>query len=187
MYDLLTENQKIIDSIGQEEDITCFKYYKNLMLDDNILYALYSANKIYPTLIIKNFSKGHQQKFVMSHLEKEEKIVFMDLVSDYKHICVVSELEGNFRFSLIDLATKEVICSESVYIKVKGVIVPFSNDKIVLVYSASEMYVVQLGEEVKPIALKLNKIIGDEVIVQAISALDNDLNIYLITEKGNLY
>lgn len=40
------------------------------MLDDNILYAIYSANKIYPTLMIKNFSKNHHQKFVMSHLEK---------------------------------------------------------------------------------------------------------------------
>ena len=68
LYDMLTENQKVIDSIGQEEDITCFKYYKNLMLDDNILYAIFSANKIYPTLMIKNFSKGHHQKFVMSHL-----------------------------------------------------------------------------------------------------------------------
>jgi hypothetical protein len=81
------------------------------MLDDNILYALYSANKIYPTLMIKNFSKGHQQKFVMSHLEKEEKIVFLDLVNDYKHICVISELEGNFRLSLIDISSKEVLCS----------------------------------------------------------------------------
>jgi len=39
-----------------------------MMLDDNILYALYAANKIYPTLIIKNFSKGHSQKYIMSHL-----------------------------------------------------------------------------------------------------------------------
>ncbi len=68
LYDMLSENQKVIDSISQEEEITCFKYYKNLMLDDNILYAITSANKIYPTLMIRNFSKGSNQKFVMSHL-----------------------------------------------------------------------------------------------------------------------
>lgn len=99
LYDMLSENQKVIDSIGQEQEITCFKYYKNLMLDDNILYAIYSANKIYPTLMIKNFSKGNTQKYVMSHLQKEQKIVFLDLVNDYKHISVISELEGNYRFS----------------------------------------------------------------------------------------
>lgn len=71
LYDMLTENQRVIDAIGQEEEITCFKYYKNLMLDDNILYALYSANKIYPTLIVHNFSKGlPPQRLVLSHLEK---------------------------------------------------------------------------------------------------------------------
>jgi hypothetical protein len=46
---------------------------------------------------------------------------------------------------------------------------------------------VQLGEEAKPTALKLTKILEDEIIVQAISALENDLNLYLITDKGNLY
>lgn len=135
LYDMLTENQKVIDNFGQEEEITCFKYFKNMMLDDNILYAVYAANKIYPTLVIKNFSKGHYQKYVMSHLEKEEKVVFLDLVNDYKHICVLSELQGNYRFSLIEVSSKEVYCSESLYFQLKGVIIPFSNDKIVILYS----------------------------------------------------
>jgi hypothetical protein len=113
--------------------------------------------------------------------------VYLDLVNDYKYICIVSELDGNFRFSLIEISSKEVLCSESIYFKVIGIIIPFCNDKVVLLYSHTELYVVQLGEEVKPIALKLSKILDDETIVQAISALDNDLNIYIITSKGYLF
>ena len=63
------------------------------MLEDNILYSLSAENKIYPTLIVKNFSKGTiADKYVMSHLEKEEKIVFLDLLNEHKHLCVLSEL-----------------------------------------------------------------------------------------------
>lgn len=76
------------------------------MLEDNILYSLYAENKIYPTLIIKNFSKGNIQKYVMSHLEKEEKIVNLDLLNDYKYLCVLSELQNNYRYSLIDVTNK---------------------------------------------------------------------------------
>lgn len=76
------------------------------MLEDNIIYSLYAENKIYPTLIIKNFSKGNTQKYVMSHLEKEEKIIYVDLLNDYKHLCVLSELQSNFRYSLIDVSNK---------------------------------------------------------------------------------
>lgn len=107
-------------------------------------------------------------------------------MNDYKYICIVSELEENFRFSLIEITSKEVLCSESIYFKIKGIIIPFSNDKVVLLYSNTELYVVQLGEEVKPIALKISKILEDETIVQAITALDNGLNIYIITSKGYL-
>jgi len=38
------------------------------MLEDNIIYALHADTKIYPTLVLKNFSKGNTQKYVMSHL-----------------------------------------------------------------------------------------------------------------------
>lgn len=41
------------------------------MLDDNVLYAVHSSNKIYPSLTLRNFSKGHPpQKYMLSHLEK---------------------------------------------------------------------------------------------------------------------
>lgn len=185
---MLTENQKIIDIFGQEEEITFFKYYKNIMLDDNILYSIYAENKIYPTLIAKNISKGSIQKYVMSHLEKEEKIVFLDLVNDYKNICVVSELQDNYRLSLIDANSKNVYCSESIYFKFKGAIVPFSNDKILFLYNDTEIYLTQIGQEIKPISLKINKILEEgENIVEAISAMQNELTIYLITDKGNMY
>jgi hypothetical protein len=69
----------------------------------------------------------------------------LELVNDYKHISLVSELEGNFRFSLIDINTKEVYSSESIYFKVKGMFVPFSNDKVVILYTQNELYVVQVN------------------------------------------
>jgi len=56
------------------------------------------------------------------------------LVNDYKHIAVLSDFQSNQRFSLIDVATKEVYCSEGIYFNVKGVVVPYSNDKIILLY-----------------------------------------------------
>lgn len=42
-----------------------------MMLDDNILYSFYASCKSYPTVVIKNFSKGQDQRYVMTHLEKE--------------------------------------------------------------------------------------------------------------------
>ena len=71
VYDMLSENQKVIDSIGQEEEITCFIYFKNIMLDDNYIYAVQAINKTYPSIVLHNFSKGIQNRYVLSHLEKE--------------------------------------------------------------------------------------------------------------------
>ena len=68
LYDMLTEVQKVVDSYGQDEDITSFKYFKNIILDDNILYALGSPSKTYPVLILKNISKGNCNKYICSHL-----------------------------------------------------------------------------------------------------------------------
>jgi len=65
---MLTENQRVIDTFGQDEEVTCFKYFKNIMLDDNILYALGAPTKTYPTLALKNFSKGNSTRFILSHL-----------------------------------------------------------------------------------------------------------------------
>ena len=70
-YEMLTENQKVVDQIEQDEEITSFIYFKNLMLEDNIMYSIYAMDKTYPSIIIKNYSKNNSQKFIMSHLEKE--------------------------------------------------------------------------------------------------------------------
>ena len=91
LYDMLTEVQKVIDNFGQDEEVTCFKYYKNIMLDDNIMYALASPSKTYPVLVLNNFSKGNVNKIPLTHLEKEECIKTLELVNDYKHIAVLSE------------------------------------------------------------------------------------------------
>ena len=69
-YDMLTESQKVIDNITQEEQITTFAYFKNFMLDDNIMYSLHVMNKTYPSIVCKNYSKNITQKYIMTHLEK---------------------------------------------------------------------------------------------------------------------
>jgi hypothetical protein len=134
LYDMLTEVQRVIDSFGQDEEVTCFKYFKNMMLDDNLLYALGAPSKAYPSLVLRNFSKGNSTRYVLSHLEKEEEVISLDLVNDYKHIAILSTLQGNPRFSMLDASTKEVYCSEGLYFQVKGAVVPFSNDKVVVLY-----------------------------------------------------
>jgi hypothetical protein len=70
LYDMLTENQRLIDVFGQDEEATSFKYFKNMMLDDNILYALAAPSRTYPSIVLKNISKGSTIKFVLAHLEK---------------------------------------------------------------------------------------------------------------------
>ena len=75
LFDILTEVQKVVDNIGQDEEVSCFKYFKNIMLDDNILYALAAPSKTYPTLVLKNFSKGNCNRYILSHLEKEEIVM----------------------------------------------------------------------------------------------------------------
>lgn len=48
---------------------------------------------------------------------------------------------------------------------------------------------VNFGSEIKPITLAFSKTINlnQETIVQAIPSLFNDLQLYIITNKGNLY
>lgn len=116
-----------------------------MMLDDNLLYALGAPSKAYPTLMLRNFSKGNSTQYILSHLEKEELVISLDLVNDYKHIAILSELQGNPRFSMLDTSSKEVYCSEGLYFQVKGVVVPFSNDKVVIIYGDNELHLMQLG------------------------------------------
>ena len=67
---MLTDSQKVIEQIKKEEEITALVYFKNLMLDDNILYGVHGMNKSYPSIVGKNYSQNHSQKYVLAHLEK---------------------------------------------------------------------------------------------------------------------
>ena len=58
------------------------------------------------------------------------------------------------RFSLIDTATKEYSCSEGIYFGVKGMVVPFSCDRVVVLYNDHEIYLGQLGAELKIVPTK---------------------------------
>ena len=75
LYDLLAETQKVIDSIDFEEKITALLYFKNILLEDNIIYGLQNSSKSFPTVVIHNFSKNFVNKLMLANLEKEEKIL----------------------------------------------------------------------------------------------------------------
>ena len=58
----------------------------------------------------------------------------------------VNSGSGTFAIAtLIDINSKEVYSSESIYFKVKGMFVPFSNDKVVILFTQTELYVVQVN------------------------------------------
>lgn len=61
-------------------------------------------------------------------------MIGLELVNDFKHIAVLSELQGSQRFSLIDTITKDVHCSEILYFSVRGILVPYGNDKVCILY-----------------------------------------------------
>jgi hypothetical protein len=76
---------------------------------------------------------------------------------------------------LIDATTKEVYCSESLYIDIKGIVIPFGNDKVAILYGETELYLLQLGQEVKPVSFGFGEILkkNDEKIVELVSAIQN--------------
>lgn len=81
-----------------------------------------------------------------------------------------------------------MIASESIYFRVQGMLVPEAAPKTILVYTHSEIYLLEFGAEIKPVPLGMCKFLTDCTIVQAVSSLftNNDSMIYLITSNGNL-
>jgi hypothetical protein len=45
---------------------------------------------------------------------------------------------------------------------VKGVVIPFSNDKVAILYSDNEIYLMQLGLEIKSTPLKFSEVLEDQ-------------------------
>lgn len=57
----------------------------------------------------------------------------------------------------MDVHTKEVLASESLYFKVQGMFIPEASSKSIVIYTHTELYLVAFGTEVKPIPLGLTK------------------------------
>lgn len=57
----------------------------------------------------------------------------------------LSELQGTFRLSYMDVQTKEVLASESIYFKVQGMFIPEACPKSIVLYTQSELYLVGFG------------------------------------------
>lgn len=70
LYDMLAETQKVIDNFDSDEEIGSMLYFKNIMLEDNIIYAFHNSNKSFPSLVVLNFSKNFTQKIMLANLEK---------------------------------------------------------------------------------------------------------------------
>ncbi len=76
-------------------------YFNNIMLEDNIIYALHNSNKSFPSLVIHNFSKSFNQKFMLANLEKEERIVEIVLLNDCRSIAVISTFDKIIRLTIV--------------------------------------------------------------------------------------
>lgn len=101
IYDMLAETQRVIDTFDYDEEVGAMLYFKNIMLEDNILYALHGLNRSFPSLTIMNFSKNYPLKIVLANLEKEEKITDIILLNDYRNIATVSKLDKIVRLTII--------------------------------------------------------------------------------------
>ena len=65
---MLAETQRVIDNFDFDEEVGAISYFKNIMLEDNIIYALHNCNKSFPSLTIMNFSKNYPQKIMLASL-----------------------------------------------------------------------------------------------------------------------
>ena len=65
---MLAETQKIIASFDYQEEIGAMNYFKNIMLEDNIVYSVHSSSKSFPSLIMHNFTKNLSNKFMLANL-----------------------------------------------------------------------------------------------------------------------
>jgi hypothetical protein len=101
IYDMLAETQRVIDTFDFDEEVGAMLYFKNIMLEDNILYALHGLNRSFPSLTIMNFSKNYPVKIVLANLEKEEKITDIVLLNDFRNIAAVSKLDKIIRLTII--------------------------------------------------------------------------------------
>lgn len=114
----------------------------------------------------------------------------MLLICENKYIVALSQLEGTYRLSYIQVHTKEVLASESIYFKVVGMFVSQACPKNILLYTANEVYVVGFGAEIKPVSVGVGKFLQatNQNIVEAISSLftGSDIQVYMITNGGNL-
>jgi hypothetical protein len=68
LYDMLAETQRVIDSFDSDEEIGAMMYFKNILMEDNIIYAIHSNNKSFPSLVMLNFSKNFHQKIMLANL-----------------------------------------------------------------------------------------------------------------------
>lgn len=131
------------------------------MLDDNAIYAVQAANKTYPSIVLHNFSKGNQHRYVLTHIEKEERIIDITLLNENRHFCILSDLNGSYRISIIEIQTKMVYASESLGLKPLGILVPMHHPRTIFIYSKDEIYMILMDMEINPIPLNLRKYLTD--------------------------
>lgn len=189
MYDLLAETQKVIDCFDFEENITAMLYFKNILLEDNIIFGIHCSNKSFPSVVIHNFSKNFTNKLMLANLEKDEKILELVLINDFRNIAVLSMMDQIIRVTIVEISTKEIKMFEYINFQPLGMLAPSQYPTHLIFYSDREVYITDLDSALKMTAISLRKFITDEdeFIVQLSPSLHMNFCLYAITTKGYLY
>ena len=157
LYDMLAETQKVIDSFDSEEEVGALIYFKNIMLEDNVVYALHNSNKSFPNLVLHNFTKNYTQNIMLANLEKEECIIELALVNDSRNVVVISQIDKIVRISVVEVLTKEVKMSEYLGFVPLGIHAPAQFQTKTILHNSSEIYVTDTEEVIKLVSLNFRK------------------------------
>ena len=196
LYDMLSETQKVISTFDFDESIGALLYFKNIMLEDNIIYALHTASKSFPSLVLHNFTKNFTQKIVLANLEKEEAILELSLLNDFRNVVIVSQIDKIVRLSIVETVSKDIKYSDYLSFVPIAMHAPPQYPTKVLLHSPSEIYVNDIEGGIRLVPLGIKKHLDSladpnqpntESIVQMSTSLHTDFCLYIVTDAGNLY
>ena len=164
-------------------------YFKNIMLEDNVVYAIHNPNKSFPSLIIHNFTKKLNQVFMLATLQKDEKIIEITLFNDFRNIAIISVLDKIIRLTIVETVTKEIKQSQFLPFRPKCMLQVAQFPTKLIFQGPHQIYVLDTENEIKFIPLSIKKHLEkeDEKIVQIATSLNLELTIYGITDQGNLF
>jgi hypothetical protein len=143
---MLAETQKVIDEFEYDDEVSAMLYYKNILLEDNIIYAVRNNNKSFPSLVMLNFSKNLKQEILLANLEREENIVEICLVGDFKFIGTLSRIDGVARVTIIEVLSKEIKISEIVNLQPIGMLSLQQFPTKLVLYTPTDIILINMDD-----------------------------------------